>query len=221
MRMEIKGIIGLVASLVFHFILLFGVGSLFYKKAEYAMGGAIGYSQVELVEGSSGKVDEPQAQSPILPQLQKEEIPKTEDFSLLEKKKEEPNPALAVTKPSANYGQGRTGKGKNTRTLVRGTASGGGGTTTAASPDYLHNPIPPYPEECRCRGQEGLVVLKVCVSPEGRPVSVQVTKSSGFPAMDRSALETVQRWKFNPAKMAGIPVTSYVIVPIRFKLLND
>lgn len=221
MRMEIKDIIGLVASLVFHVVLLFGVGSLFYKKAEYAMGGAIGYSQIELVEGSSGKVDEPQVQSPVVPQPQKEEIPKKEDFSLLEKKKEEPKPALAITKPSANYGQGRAGKGKNTRTLVRGTASGGGGTTTAASPDYLHNPIPPYPEECRCRGQEGLVVLKVCVSPEGRPVSVQLSKSSGFTAMDRSALETVQRWKFNPAKMAGIPVTSYVIVPIRFKLLND
>ncbi|TFE71157.1 energy transducer TonB [Methylacidiphilum caldifontis] len=219
---EKKGLIGFILSLLFHCFFMFGVGSLFYKKAEYAMGGALGYSQVDLIEGTAAtQKEETQPQLPEVAQTQKEEVSKPEDFSLVEKKKEEPKPALAVPRSSTINGQGKLGKGKNTRTLVRGTSSGGGGVTSAASPDYLHNPIPPYPEECRCRGQEGLVILKVCVSPEGKPMSVQLSKSSGFVPMDKSALETVQRWKFNPAKMAGVPVTSYVIVPIRFKLLNE
>ncbi|TFE69677.1 energy transducer TonB [Methylacidiphilum sp. Yel] len=221
MEIRKKGLIGFIFSVLLHAFVLFGLGSFFYQKAQYAMGGAIGYSQVELVEGASGKPEEKteHPQEPV--QAKMEEVQKREDFSLLEKKKEETKAATPLAKAAPNYGKGTVGKGKNARNLLRGNTSGGGGSSCSASPDYLHNPIPPYPEECRCRGQEGVVVLKVCVSPEGKPVSVQLTKSSGFLPMDRSALETVQRWKFNPAKMAGIPVTSYVIVPIRFKLVND
>ncbi|MBV2192845.1 MAG: TonB family protein, partial [Azonexus sp.] len=45
---------------------------------------------------------------------------------------------------------------------------------------YLQNPQPPYPSMSRRLGEEGKVLLKVRVLPDGNPASVDVEKSSSF-----------------------------------------
>lgn len=86
--------------------------------------------------------------------------------------------------------------------------------------NYGFNPKPEYPRIARNRGWEGKVLLKVQVSAEGYSDSVAVHQSSGHDALDESAIETVKRWKFIPAKRGDTPVASSVIVPIIFKLDN-
>lgn len=85
--------------------------------------------------------------------------------------------------------------------------------------DYLANPKPPYPHLSRRLGEEGTVRLNILVNPDGSVAQLEVAKSSGYPRLDRSAIETVQSsWKFEPARQGGMPVAAWVIVPIQFTL---
>ncbi len=80
------------------------------------------------------------------------------------------------------------------------------------------NPLPWYPRLARRRGMEGRVVLRVTVDPQGRAAAVVVVESSGYRLLDDAARQTVMRWRFEPARRGGRPVTAEVRVPIRFRL---
>ena len=82
----------------------------------------------------------------------------------------------------------------------------------------LHNPKPPYPPVSRSKGEQGTVLLKICVSATGSVDSVDIAKSSGFVRLDRSANDTVMRWRFHPARKGGQPMAMCYQLPIRFSL---
>jgi periplasmic protein TonB len=84
--------------------------------------------------------------------------------------------------------------------------------------NYLDNPAPAYPALSRRLGEQGRVVLRVLVNPGGRADEVQIRASSGSARLDESALETVRRWKFIPAKQGPEPVSAWVVIPISFRL---
>lgn len=83
---------------------------------------------------------------------------------------------------------------------------------------YLHNPAPVFPPTSRRLGEEGKVLLRVTVSPEGRPVAVDVEKGSNFERLDQAARDAVGRWRFVPARRGEQMVEGTVIVPIVFRL---
>ena len=83
---------------------------------------------------------------------------------------------------------------------------------------YLSNPRPPYPPSSRRMGETGTVQLRVLVGVDGSAERVSLRHSSGFDALDQSALATVQRWRFAPGKRNGIPVAMEYTVPITFRL---
>jgi protein TonB len=87
-----------------------------------------------------------------------------------------------------------------------------------ANASDLHNPKPPYPPVSRSKGEQGTVLLKVCVSATGAVDSVDVAKSSGFVRLDRSANDTVMRWRFHPARKSGQAIPMCYQLPIRFSL---
>ncbi|HEX5394700.1 MAG TPA: energy transducer TonB [Rhodocyclaceae bacterium] len=84
--------------------------------------------------------------------------------------------------------------------------------------DYLHNPKPAYPTTARRRGEEGRVVLKVLVKPDGSAGDVLLQKSSGHGLLDDAARNTVSRWRFAAAHRGREPVESWVLVPLVFSL---
>jgi periplasmic protein TonB len=77
---------------------------------------------------------------------------------------------------------------------------------------------PVYPESARRRGQQGRVILRVSVAPDGDPVQVAVGHSSGFTSLDDAALDAVRRWRFVPAMQNGHPVQAVAEVPVLFRL---
>lgn len=83
---------------------------------------------------------------------------------------------------------------------------------------YLDNPKPVYPAISRRLSEQGRVVLRVRVEADGRAAEVQLHSSSGSPRLDQSALDTVRRWKFVPARLGQTPVAAWVLVPIAFTL---
>lgn len=85
---------------------------------------------------------------------------------------------------------------------------------------YAYNPRPHYPEEARREGWEGEVLLRVLVGPEGRPESVELSRSSGFESLDQAALHSVKSWRFHPARYGDQRVESWVKIPIVFRLAD-
>lgn len=84
--------------------------------------------------------------------------------------------------------------------------------------DYLKNPAPAYPPLSRRMGEEGKVILRVSVTPQGTADTVEIKTSSGSTRLDEAALRTVRNWRFVAAKRGDTPVQSWVLVPIIFKL---
>jgi TonB family protein len=115
-------------------------------------------------------------------------------------------------------GMGR-GSGKGTGTGRGGGRGGfGQGGSGGSRPRYIENPKPDYPLEARNKGYEGKVLLQVEVLLNGRVGDIFVKESSGYEVLDQSALDTVKKWRFIPAKKGEVPIPCWVNVPITFQL---
>jgi len=98
-------------------------------------------------------------------------------------------------------------------------ATGTGSGSSSAHVEYGQNPVPIYPIEARRRAEQGTVLLHVQVAADGSVARVEIAESSGFDALDESAIETVRtRWRFVPARREGNAIESWCEVPIRFAL---
>lgn len=108
------------------------------------------------------------------------------------------------------------------RAVAAPTPARGEGDAPVVPPDFsadqLNNAGPRYPSASRRAHEEGTVMLKVLVAPDGRAQDLMVATSSGFARLDDAALDTVRRWAFLPAKQAGRPVSAWVLVPVTFEL---
>jgi len=104
---------------------------------------------------------------------------------------------------------------------IDGAGNGDGDPNSIAHADYARNPPPAYPAIARRRAQQGTVTVSVLVGADGSVERAEVADSSGFDALDDAALETVRsRWRFVPARHGGLAVESWVLVPIRFALIE-
>lgn len=75
-------------------------------------------------------------------------------------------------------------------------------------------PQPNYPQMAIEMGEQGKVVVAFTVDESGRVVSAEVKQSSGFPILDRNALDSIKRhWVFP----AGAPNRSFE-APINYIL---
>lgn len=79
-----------------------------------------------------------------------------------------------------------------------------------------NNPSPRYPSAARAGRQAGVVVLMVVVAADGSAESVELHTTSGFPLLDDAAIDAVRRWRFEPARKAGLAVSTSIYVPVRF-----
>ncbi len=83
---------------------------------------------------------------------------------------------------------------------------------------YLRNPAPQYPAFARRSGDQGTVMLKVLVSPDGVPLRVELDQSSGSKSLDSAALDAVKGWRFVPARRGTQNIEGWVRVPVVFRL---
>jgi periplasmic protein TonB len=98
------------------------------------------------------------------------------------------------------------------------TSQAGVVTPARAFAEYLQNPKPHYPGLARSRHWQGLVQLRVYVTPDGLCGELNLLKGSGHDGLDEAAMEAVRAWKFVPGKLGDTPVASWVTVPIEFSL---
>lgn len=77
---------------------------------------------------------------------------------------------------------------------------------------------PKYPQNLRKRGIEGQLQLKVLIDQEGNVAQAEIHTSSGYQDFDQSAIEVVCQWQFKPAQIEGKERSSWVLIPIAFRL---
>jgi protein TonB len=84
--------------------------------------------------------------------------------------------------------------------------------------DYLRNPAPVYPPLSKRLGEQGKVLVRVLIGPDGAPQKAELKRSSGFERLDRSALEYVMKCRYVPGKVAGVPQAMWHEAPVNFVL---
>jgi len=139
-----------------------------------------------------------------------------------------PKEAPREADPSEDKGVAVFGEGKGDAAGLEGGVAQGGtlggqvGGAIALPEDAIPpqpaktNAVPPYPQEARASGKTGMVILKVVILADGTVANVQVLR--GDEPFVSAALETVKRWKYEPARFKGQPISVYRIIQIPFKL---
>lgn len=105
--------------------------------------------------------------------------------------------------------------------LVLGACSGDKAPTARIIPSTelaaVDTPKPDYPIELACAGISGTTVLAVTIGIEGKPTQVTLVQGSGNERLDKSAMDRVPSWKFNPPTRNGQPMAQTIQVPVNFK----
>ena len=113
-------------------------------------------------------------------------------------------------------------KSIDANTATTSSSSSGPANAQTADADYkaayLKNPKPPYPPIAVKMRLEGKVTILAEVLSDGRAGRVALETSSGHEMLDQSALETVKKWQFSPARKDGVIINQVVRIPITFNL---
>jgi TonB family protein len=126
----------------------------------------------------------------------------------------------AVAPPGVDriqYADGKEGFVANSF-LESSIATPGGGVT---APTPVYKPDPRYTPEARHDRIEGTVKLWIVVGAQGYVSNVQEISEPLGGGLDKSAVDTVKTWRFNPATREGVPVAVRVMVEVSFHLNHN
>ena len=87
----------------------------------------------------------------------------------------------------------------------------------AAPPKVTQGLDPEYPDDARRRNIQGAVVLHTLVGTDGKahdPIVLHGVTDS----LNWEAIETVKRWRFDPAKCGSLPIGSEIDIEVDFRL---
>jgi TonB family protein len=91
------------------------------------------------------------------------------------------------------------------------------GRSGVTVPEVIYNPEPSFSDEARKSKTQGIVLLAIVVGKDGRPYDIRVRQSLGM-GLDEKAIEAVNRWRFRPATLNGLPVATQIAVEVNFRL---
>ena len=83
-------------------------------------------------------------------------------------------------------------------------------------PKAISAPDPKFPDLPEGAEDRGIVVMLIGVNAKGHVGAVRVLRSDEA-AFEKTAVETVKRWKFKPAQKNGHPVPVQVTVEMKFE----
>ncbi len=97
----------------------------------------------------------------------------------------------------------------------RGAGGPGGGSGLADVLGSIRRRIEEakvYPEAARRAGMEGTAEVRFRIGPDGTPMNLEIVRSSGYPELDRTSLETIRRAAPYPA------VSGRIRIPLAYRL---
>lgn len=87
-----------------------------------------------------------------------------------------------------------------------------------AMPQVISRRDPVYPYSARQKNLSGIVILKFLVTPEGNVEQVSVVQSNPPGVFDDAAIQAISAWRFKPGTLDGEAVSTWMTIPLRFKL---
>jgi len=85
------------------------------------------------------------------------------------------------------------------------------------SPKSVYAPNPSYDEKARKKKINGVVILAMVITAQGKVRDVKVIKSVDE-GLDKQAVATVSTWRFEPATKDGKPVAVHLKTEVNFRL---
>jgi protein TonB len=153
------------------------------------------------------QTERPKPEPPKKPRLKPKPVAKDTAVKRAEPRRDEPEAAPAAP-PAPPAPPRQQAAAPRSEAFIPASSNAG----------YLNNPAPVYPSVARSRHWEGLVLLRVYVTGDGRCGQVAVQRSSGHEVLDEAALSAVRKWRFVPARRGDVAEASWVTVPIEFEL---
>jgi protein TonB len=93
------------------------------------------------------------------------------------------------------------------------------GSNGVGYPTCVYCPDAKYSEDARKAKFQGLVLLQVIVSPDGRATNIQIVRGPGL-GLDDEAIAAVKTWRFKPALGPNrVPVATEIDIEVNFRLL--
>ncbi len=146
------------------------------------------------------KVEKPPPQELVAPREMPKEAPAEADPSQ--------DKGIAVWEPDpAELESGVRGKTEEITEQLDGVVR--------AQPSKDNQP-PPYPKAARNAGKTASVALKIRITTGGRVEQVQVME--GEEPFVSAAVDAVKKWRYQPARYQGKPISVYRVIKIAFKL---
>lgn len=84
------------------------------------------------------------------------------------------------------------------------------------APLKIAGKAPVYPAIATAAHVEGIVILEATIDETGQVVDLKVLRS--VPMLEAAALEAVKQWRYQPARLNGMPIPVIVTVTVRFSL---
>jgi TonB family protein len=85
------------------------------------------------------------------------------------------------------------------------------------APKSVYAPNPSYDDKARKKKINGVVILAMVVTAEGKVRDVKVIKSLDE-GLDKQAMAAVSKWRFEPATKDGKPVAVHLKTEVDFRL---
>jgi len=100
--------------------------------------------------------------------------------------------------------------------LTAGSPPASGSAGGFVATDQLAEPVytvkPEWPDLAAQAGVHGTVTVQALVGPDGTVLEARVLNS--IPLLNAAAESAVRKWRFRPASAGGVPVASWVNVPL-------
>lgn len=217
--------LGILGALIIHSIIFWRMP---YAQAQYAVRPAFSAMEVNLVSGMIKKdpVIKPAEEVVRVKPVEIKKIENTPaivkssvlDEKVILKEQQAVKQAEKVMVQEKVQNSIQESKIIEQASIQKETVNSDPGAVIKARPMTRYNPAPFYPYLALQRGYEGEVVLVVAVGKNGTADNVEIAESSGYGVLDASAVKTVKKWRFEPAKLFGLPVDSELEIPIKFEL---
>ena len=87
-----------------------------------------------------------------------------------------------------------------------------------ADPRYARDFQPDYPAGERRMGNEGKVVIRVLIGPDGRVKQVERVSAASEAFWQATERQALSRWRFRPATRDGVAIESWRTMTVRFEM---
>jgi len=91
------------------------------------------------------------------------------------------------------------------------------GSPGLTPPRCIDCPPPNYSDAARAAKFAGTVILSIVVTSEGQATSIYVVKGAPF-GLTAAAIQSVRRWRFEPGRISGKPVSVRLQAESTFRL---